>query len=199
MSAKKTGKEIVAVVSAMGALLAIVVDLVGYLREFGADIGECIYRMAQANGKDTLKTVAKTITDGWRMDRAIAATSLSELVALGNYDRVEPEDSPDKFSVDKPVDSCEETRLFHFGRDIHFNEIVEEMDTAGWKPATIWHLLILSIKNPELQKQCPIVAFGSGRGWSPCIDSYDFDKRVLSQRDAGFKFAWHYRFLAVRK
>ena len=61
MSAKKNRVE--AVVSAMGALFSIAVDLVNYIREFGGNVGQCVYRLAQPEGKETLRAVAKLITE----------------------------------------------------------------------------------------------------------------------------------------
>ena len=201
MSAKKTSKEIVAVVSAMGSLMAIIVDLVTHLREFGADIGECIYRLAQPEGKETLKAIAKLIADGWRQAKAIATMSLSELIVMGGYDWVNSDIKAENFPIDKSFNPDEETRLFHFNREMSSEQVKKEMDKEGWKPATIWHLLMLGIKNPELQKQFPIIALVSvWRDLVPYLGWSGIDrKRDLSLLRFDDRWLGDCRFLAVRK
>jgi hypothetical protein len=61
----KSRKNVEAVVSSMGALLAIMVDLVAYIRELKGEVGECIYRLARPEGKETLKAVADLLVTDW--------------------------------------------------------------------------------------------------------------------------------------
>lgn len=61
----KSRKNTEAVVSAMGALLGIAVDLVDYIQELKGEVGECIYRLARPEGKETLKAVADLIVTDW--------------------------------------------------------------------------------------------------------------------------------------
>ena len=54
-----------------------------------------------------------------------------------------------------------EVVLFHFGRTMSSTAVIVEMDKAGCKPATIWDLLGLAKKEPDLQRKFPVVALGS--------------------------------------
>lgn len=201
MSAKKSAKEVLAVVSAMGALLDIIVMLVAHLRELGADVGECIYRLARPEGKDTLKAVAELLATDWRQAKAMVTTSLLELIALGNYNLANPDINPEHFPFDKSVNPYEETRIFYFNNhQMSRKGVAIEMGKEGWKPATIWHLLILGIKNPELQKHFPIIALGSV--WCelvPCLFHENGKRILILYRRIGGGCDENCRFLAVRK
>ena len=197
----KTKREVVAVVSAIGALLAIVVDLVAYIRELKGEIGECIYRLAKPEGKETLKAIAELIVRDWKKAKGLVTMSLSEMIALGKYNWINSDINAENFPIDKPIRDDEETRLFHFDRVISSAEVEAEMAKEGWKPAKIWHLLFWGAKNPEEQKKYPIVALGSvWRGLVPCLDWDDIDReRYLYLIRFDNEWDSDCRFLAVRK
>lgn len=127
--------------------------------------------------------------------------SLSELAKAGKHDWVHPAIKSENFPVDKSFNPNDETRLFHFGHNVSSKEVVAEMDKEGWKPATIWHLLILGIKNPEMRKQFPVIALGSiWCGLVPCLLLRGIDlmcRLVIDDLDSGWCDTC--RFLAVRK
>lgn len=200
-SIMRTKKNVEAIVSAMGALLAIVVDLVAYIREFKGEVGECIYQLAQPEGKQTLNAIAKLIVDNWQEAKNIVKISLADLVAMGNYDWVNSDIKEENFPIDEPVNPDEETKLFYFDREMSSEEVVVEMDKKGWKPAKIWHLLFFGAKNPKLQKQFPIIALGSvWRGLVPYLRwGGIFRKRDLRLSRFDSRWGGHCRFLAVRK
>jgi len=127
--------------------------------------------------------------------------SLASLIDLGKYDNVNPEIKEENFPIDGQIKLDEETRLFHFGKDMSTETVKEEMDKEGWKPATIWHLLFFGIKNPEEQKKYPIIALGSvWRGLVAVLYWYDIDRRRrLGLSGLDCKWGGHCRFLAVRK
>jgi hypothetical protein len=54
-----------------------------------------------------------------------------------------------------------ETVIFHFGKSISSKQVIVEMDKAGYRPATIWELLGLALKEPDLQRKFSIIALGS--------------------------------------
>ena len=56
-------KNIETVISAMGALLSVVVDLVKFIREFKGEPGQCLYRLAQPEGKQALQKIAQLMVD----------------------------------------------------------------------------------------------------------------------------------------
>ncbi len=95
-------------------------------------------------------------------------------------------------------------KLFHFNRSINSQDAIKEMDKTGYRPATLAELLALGEKEPELQKEFPIVALGSiwtdafGNRYVPYL-SVDGRKRMLDLDwfdDDWFDLC---RFLAVRK
>jgi hypothetical protein len=57
--------------------------------------------------------------------------------------------------------SEKEIFLFNFERKILGAEVIAEMDKAGYRPATVWELIGLVQKEPNLPKQFPLVALGS--------------------------------------
>ena len=77
------------------------------------------------------------------------------------------------------------------------------MDKAGYKPATIWDLLGLAVKEPNLQRKFPIVAFGSVCGLNGKRDvAYlheDGFRRELNPTWFGVGWSDGYRFAGVRK
>lgn len=205
---KKSAKEVTAVVSVMDIWLAIVVDLIVYIKELGGEVGECIYRLAQPESKETLRAIANLIVKDQQKlkDNRIwlseaVALSLTDLISAGKYDLVNSDIKDENFPIDESINPNEKTHLFHFDREMSSDAIKVEMDKEGWKPATIWHLLILGIKNPELQKQFPIIALGSvWRGLVPYLYWHDFGrKRSLNLNRVDDGWLDHCRFLAVRK
>ena len=93
-------------------------------------------------------------------------------------------------------------RVFSFDRDISSEDIIKEMEKAGYRPANIYELLIWAKKNWNDQNS--VVALGSiwqdlsGYRSVPVLDSDDA-KRELDLD--WFERDWdaNYRFLAVRK
>ncbi|MFA6227626.1 MAG: hypothetical protein WC668_00340 [Patescibacteria group bacterium] len=88
----RTKKNVEAVVSAMGALLTVVVNLVRYIQEFGGNVGQCLYLLAQPEGDSTLRAIAKLIAgltpaEAGIMKRAAKQIVLPQPVGIvGIYD-----------------------------------------------------------------------------------------------------------------
>ena len=64
--------------------------------------------------------------------------------------------------------------IFHFDEHLSSEEVISRMSDLGYKPATIWHLLYVSIKNPDIQRRFPVVSLGSsclldGLRYIPCL------------------------------
>ena len=96
-----------------------------------------------------------------------------------------------------------EVFLFHFGMFMSSELVITEMDKAGYKPANIWILIYLAIKEPDLQKGFSIVALGSvcrlcsqRRVPFLCEGS---SGRHLNLRNLNFDWGGSCRFLAVCK
>ncbi|MFA5935146.1 MAG: hypothetical protein WC827_04665 [Candidatus Paceibacterota bacterium] len=96
-----------------------------------------------------------------------------------------------------------EVTIFHFNKTMTSEAVIAEMDKAGYKPANIWALIGLAVKEPDLQRKFPIVALGSVcelGGYRRVPYLYEGS----SERNLGllyFDDGWddRYRFLAVRK
>ncbi len=97
-----------------------------------------------------------------------------------------------------------EVTIFHFNKTMSSSEaVIAEMDKAGYRPANIWELIGLAIKEPDLQRKFPIVALGSV---CKLVGSrlVSFLCEDSSKRDLDLRFFvddWddNFRFLAVRK
>jgi hypothetical protein len=96
-----------------------------------------------------------------------------------------------------------EVFLFHFGKNMSSEAVIAEMDKSGYKPATIWDLLALALKEPNLQRKFWIVALGSscelgGDRSVPCLDEGSNERR-LSLIYSGDEWRGSGRFAGVRK
>jgi hypothetical protein len=92
----------------------------------------------------------------------------------------------------------------HFDRPIESDEAIAEMDKLGYRPATHLEAYAFAKANPELQRQCWIVALGSSALYSDgfrdvVVLSGGSDGRISSGRWFGSKWVAGFRFLFVRK
>ena len=210
MSKKKSPGQMAAVMSAMWVLILLMSDLVKRMQELGCSIvetGENFYALAQTEGESTRKQIAQIIVEfGWKVRSVYSifvdcGMSLSDMIALGKYDWMNPDINAGNFPIEEKVKANVLMRLFYFGKNMSKSAVEAEMDKEGWKPAKIWHLLFFGAKNPELQKRFPIIALGSV--WGGCV-AYLFWRvidlrRYLYLRRIGLDFGGLCRFLAVRK
>jgi hypothetical protein len=99
--------------------------------------------------------------------------------------------------------SDREVTIFHFNKTVYSESVIAEMDKAGYRPANIWDLIGLAIKEPDLQRKFPIVAFGSvcGLGGDRRVPFlYEFSSECSLNLDYfGNGWGGNVRFLAVRK
>lgn len=95
-----------------------------------------------------------------------------------------------------------EVFIFHFGRQVSSAAVIGEIYKARYKPATIWDLIGLAMKEPNFQRQFPVVALGSvcklgGDRSVPCLYEDDSGRRLnLHYFDYGWRDSS--RFLVVR-
>lgn len=93
--------------------------------------------------------------------------------------------------------------LFHLGREATSQEVRDEMEKRGLRPATLAELLAFGAQHPEKQREFPIAALGSDcvlyGGRRVAYLWGDASKRdlFLYCLGGGWRAAW--RFLAVRK
>ncbi|MEK7652995.1 MAG: hypothetical protein AAB358_00715 [Patescibacteria group bacterium] len=220
MSAKK--EKVAAVISAMGALLSIVIELVKYIKELGGDVGAGIYRLAQEEGKETLKTIAGLIVQAGqsvrqateeasryvvgRFNLVIDRTQpLADMIKLGKYDWVNSDIMAEHFPITGTGKQEAAVELLHFNRDFdNGDDVLAEIDKLGYCPAKIEELLALGVAQPELQRQFPIAALGSiwrradGVRIFVCLSRHDA-KRGLRFYWVEFGFDDGWRFAVVRK
>jgi len=108
----------------------------------------------------------------------------------------------------KPVGGVKKEReivLFHFNIMNGFSseEVISLMNRMGYKPATVWDLIALAVREPNLQKKYPIVALGSvcqfeGFRRVACLDNVT-EGRILGLKQ--FDNTWNVlnRFIAVHQ
>lgn len=88
--------------------------------------------------------------------------SVEEAVEAGNFGWSDENIVSKNFP--KPANgkkSEKEVVLFHFNKSMSSEAAIAEMDKVGYRPATIWELLGLAVKEPDLQRKFPIIALGS--------------------------------------
>ena len=91
--------------------------------------------------------------------------SLQNMMADGSYDWVNPAITPKGFPITAVGIVQFETKVFHFNRYISSEDAVEAITADDrrnfWEPAKIEGLLAYGVKNPNEQRQYPIVGLGS--------------------------------------
>ena len=130
--------------------------------------------------------------------------SLAEMIAAGRYDWTNSDINAANFPIKGEGSVETEGELFHFNRNIGFDEAIREMDKDGYRPATIEELLAFGAKHPELQRQFPIIALGSVWQRSHGLRNVADLGRSDAERDLYLRWidgGWYdpCRFLAVRK
>ena len=133
--------------------------------------------------------------------------TVEQVIADGDYDWKNDDITAQHFPVSSEMIGKKaevSAKLFHFNRDISSDDVISEMDKAGYRPATLMELLVLGFLFPELQRQFPIVALGSvwryanGGRHVPCLGVGGSGRR-LSLFWFGRGWSAHCRFLGVRK
>jgi hypothetical protein len=100
---------------------------------------------------------------------------IENLVKMGKFNTSDDNIVSAKFPKPARCNKSEkEISNFHFGRDISSKNGIAEMNKACHKPATIFDLLSLAVKQPNIQRESTIVALGSiciinGRRHVPCL------------------------------
>ncbi|NCU43062.1 hypothetical protein EOL72_01780 [Candidatus Falkowbacteria bacterium] len=133
--------------------------------------------------------------------------TLEQAISDGNYDWKNSDITAQHFPVSPEMIGKKaevSAKLFHFNCGISSDDVISEMDKAGYRPATLMELLVLGFLFPELQRHFPIVALGSvwhgaiGGGHVPYLD-VDGNERGLDLYWFGIDWGAHCRFLGVRK
>lgn len=153
---------------------------------------------------EAVKSVRETFT--FTVDYSL---SLPEMIAAGCYDWTDSDINAANFPLSLPKGQGEgsietEGELFHFNRNIDFDEAIREMKKDGYRPATIEELLAFGAKYPELQREFPIIAARSV--WRCSHGNRNVAYLGRSGAERVLSLFWiddgcdaHCRFLAVRK
>ncbi|MDP3999764.1 MAG: hypothetical protein Q8P76_04240 [bacterium] len=122
----------------------------------------------------------------------------------GQFDWVHSDITEKNFPITKRPNGEADLKMFHFNRDISSDQVIQEMNKEGYRPAELPEGLAHAKANPDEQRKYPIVILGSvwrdflGRRFVPyrCSDS---DERGLYLNWFDREWLEGYRFLAVRK
>jgi hypothetical protein len=134
-------------------------------------------------------------------------TSLQDMIAAGRYDWVNSDITPKRFPIVGTGIVEFEPKVFHFDRYISSEDavaaIVADNKQNPWEPAKIEALLAYAAKNPDEQRQYPIIGLGSvarvdGDRSVPCL-GLDVAGRGLNLLWWDYDWEDFCRFLAVRK
>jgi len=114
------------------------------------------------------------------------------MIEAGRYDLHSMRFAFDCFSSSKEENKPKKTGreekeivLFRFADPKPLDEVIAELERAGYRPAELEDLLALGATYPNLQRRFPIMALGSiftspdGQRWAPCI-SREGDNRICS-------------------
>ncbi len=205
MSSKKDRS---AIVSGAGLLTSIFTNLVKEVKERGGD-DEDIHRLTTPEGSSLLGKIADLIVRAGQGMESFSVLvrynqSLAEIIKMGKYGWENSNVTAENFPLQGEGEKEVEVMLFHFGREIKSEAAINEMDKAGYRPATIKELLALGYSYPELQKQFPVVALGSvcrdsdGHLQVPCLDWHGAG-RLLDLDLFGLNWGDKHRFAAVLK
>lgn len=129
--------------------------------------------------------------------------SLEEMIKVGRYQSVNPSITSEHFPIKGKGTKEVETKLVHFDRFLGSDEVIQELDKDGLRPAIIEELLAFGSRYPMMQWQFPIVALGSILRRP---DHHQKDVPYLWGRErhldlVSFESLWHdnIRFLTVLK
>ena len=181
----------------------------GHLREIILGYGIAAELLDERSNMDLIDAVC-SLQDGkglpdWARKLPIAMT-LNAMIAAGNYDRVSCNISEKNFPIDPSRFTMDNTKVFHFGREITTEEVGVAVREEGYGSAGIEPLLVYGAENPEEQVKHPIAALGAswvgpnGNCGIPYLHGYG-GGRSLNLDWGGPESRWYEasRFLAVRK
>jgi hypothetical protein len=133
------------------------------------------------------------------------AGTLADYVAACRFDYANPNIVEQNFPIGRMGSPSHEAELVYYGRNMKTEAVHADLAKRGLHPATLLEQLVWCARNPELQRQFPIVALGSDwRGVGgllvPVLCGND-GRRSLGLYWDGLVSEWDgaFRFLAVRK
>ncbi|MEI6528056.1 MAG: hypothetical protein WCO10_00055 [bacterium] len=155
-----------------------------------------------------LEIVKKAITDavsylvGTSKQVVNYGRSVKDSLKAGKYDWVNDDITDKNFPSKEEGEREVEFGLFHFNKVTQSDDNVAEMKKAGFRPATIKEMLAYGEKNPEVQREFPVIALGSvarlsGYRRVGCLNGRGSGRRA-SLDCYGLDWSGYCRFLGVR-
>lgn len=131
--------------------------------------------------------------------------TLKSAIIAGKYDWADNDITESNFPTNKDLfNTKKDMALFHFNKAMSAENVVEKINEAGYSPATLMELLAIGEKFPEIQREFPVIAFGSsarlhGLLRVPILWFDSMSGRILCL--SAWQGVWlsSSRFLAVRK
>jgi len=193
-------------VSGMGVAMNIVTSLVKEVKRRGGT-DEDIHRLTKPEGEEIVAEMAKAVVSHGRPTYSVVVDytkTLAEMVSAGEYDYVSSDITTDHFPIEGKGQREVEVVLFHFNRVVSSEEVISELEKAGYRPARIEELLTLGAERPELQKEFPIISLGSV--WQDpngcrCVPYLNWNDVKRNLNLNWFENYWRedYRFAGLRK
>lgn len=130
--------------------------------------------------------------------------TLPTMILAGHYDWTNSDITAEHFPIKGEGEQSVEITLFYPNQITTSDQVMAEMDQAGYRPAKLEELLALGATSPDLQREFPIIALGSvwvRRDGDRGVASLDRDGsgRELYLDWFGSEWDEHCRFAAVRK
>lgn len=183
-------------------VLGIILD---FLKKLNADkTGEFLTQFKKFLRGEMVEKVISYITDTFivMVDETLSVEEAAKVgkFHLKNDSIITSEEFP-KLAKGKKLDR--EIVLFHFTQEMVPKEIITEMNRAGYRPANIWELIALAVREPKLQIGLKVFALNSagllgGHFRVPCLCLYDSGRSLcLSYFNPGWDGC--YRFAAIHK
>lgn len=149
----------------------------------------------------------KIVSDDFSLNSTYPVTvnydrDVEEAIRAGKYDWIDSNITSKNFPTKRSGVAKVDIELVHFNHNIFANEVLPNWNERGLRPAELLELLALGEKCPDLQREFPIVAFGSV--WQGFDGSCPYLSEVKSGRflELGWiKSSWggRCRFAVLRK
>lgn len=152
------------IVSGVGVFVSLITELDKRVRTKGGT-NEDWHRLVKPEGESTLDRIADLIVLPGNLGDiypvSIQRASLEEMIAAGHYDWVNSNITAEHFPLDDSQFGDFKLVLVHLNRVATTPEVLAYMKERNLEPGKIGHLLGFGAKNPEIQREFPILALGS--------------------------------------
>lgn len=151
-------KNIPAIVSATGLMASFATELIREVRAHGGSNEDAYRGLAD---QDLVKQFAELLVGKSSVNvfqiTCEGSHKTSELVRMGNYDRVSDWITDERFPVQKHASVSRSIELVEFDHDPTSEEVLAEFSRRGLNRPTHEDALYFGVKHPEEQRKRPIV------------------------------------------